>query len=86
LWVVLNDDSLALAILENTYTAVAPTADFTSVQPLGVVKVTDPVTTAINRFPLVAAVNVQVCEVVPFCATDAPDRTVRFTHDDMVQL
>jgi hypothetical protein len=54
-----------------------------SVQPVGVVNVTEADMTAIRKLPDVAAVNVQVCDVVPFAAVEVPDSRVRFTHEDM---
>ena len=57
---VLNDDSLALAVLVKTYSLVLLIAEFSGVQSLGVVDVTEPAMMATRKLPAVAAVNVQV--------------------------
>ena len=57
---VLNDDSLALAVLVKTYSPVLLIAEFSGVQSLGVVDVTELAMMATRKLPAVAAVNVQV--------------------------
>ena len=57
---VLNDDSLALAVLVKTYSPVLFIAEFSGVQSLGVVDVTELAMMATRKLPAVAAVNVQV--------------------------
>lgn len=86
LCVVEKEDSPLEAVLVNTYTAKLFTAEVTSVQPVGVEQVTPLATIATSWLPLVAAVKVQVCELVPFSSTELPDNTVRYSHCDMLTV